>query len=120
MANNNIGPKRIVVGAHYGLKDWLLQRVTAVILIVFTLILLVSFLLGDATYEAWSGLFANQIMKLITLLAIMSLLYHAWIGVRDIWMDDIKPVSIRLTLHVLTALWLIGCLGYTAQILWRV
>ena len=119
MANNNIGPKRIVVGAHYGLKDWLLQRVTAVILIIITLILLVSFLLGDATYESWSGLFANQIMKLITLLAIMSLLYHAWIGVRDIWMDYIKPVSIRLTLHVLTALWLIACFGYTAQILWR-
>ena len=120
MANNNIGPKRIVVGAHYGLKDWLLQRVTAVILIIFTLILLVSFLLRDATYEAWSGLFANQIMKLITMLAIMSLLFHAWIGVRDIWMDYIKPVSIRLTLHVLTALWLIACFGYTAQILWRV
>jgi succinate dehydrogenase / fumarate reductase membrane anchor subunit len=50
----------------------------------------------------------------------MSLLFHAWIGVRDIWMDYIKPVSIRLTLHVLTALWLIACFGYTAQILWRV
>jgi succinate dehydrogenase / fumarate reductase membrane anchor subunit len=59
-------------------------------------------------------------MKLITMLAIMSLLFHAWIGVRDIWMDYIKPVSIRLTLHVLTALWLIACFGYTAQILWRV
>mgnify|MGYP000265204926 CR=1 FL=1 len=120
MANNNIGPKRIVVGAHYGLKDWLLQRVTAVILIVFTLILLVSFLLGDATYEAWSGLFANQIMKLITLLAIMSLLFHAWIGVRDIWMDYVKPVAVRLLLQVLTILWLVGCAGWTVQILWRV
>ena len=28
MANNNIGPKRLVVGAHYGLRDWLAQRVT--------------------------------------------------------------------------------------------
>jgi succinate dehydrogenase / fumarate reductase membrane anchor subunit len=120
MANNNIGPKRLVVGAHYGLKDWLLQRVTAVIMIIFTLILLVAFLLGDSTYDAWAGLFANQIMKLITFLAIASLTYHAWVGIRDIWMDYIKPVGIRLTLHVLTALWLIACLSYTAQILWRV
>jgi succinate dehydrogenase / fumarate reductase membrane anchor subunit len=120
MANNNIGPKRLVVGAHYGLKDWLLQRITAVIMIVFTLILLVAFLLGDSTYEAWAGLFANQVMKLITFLAISSLLYHAWVGIRDIWMDYIKPVGIRLTLHVLTALWLLGCLSYAAQILWRV
>jgi succinate dehydrogenase / fumarate reductase membrane anchor subunit len=120
MANNNIGPKRLVVGAHYGLKDWLLQRITAVIMVVFTLILLVSFLLGDATYDGWAGLFANQIMKLITFLAILSLLYHAWVGVRDIWMDYIKPVGIRLTLQVLTALWLIASVGYAAQILWRV
>ena len=49
MANNNIGPKRLVVGAHYGLKDWLLQRITAVIMIIFTIVLLVAFLLGDAT-----------------------------------------------------------------------
>ncbi|QWD79081.1 succinate dehydrogenase, hydrophobic membrane anchor protein [Polynucleobacter sp. MWH-Spelu-300-X4] len=120
MANNNIGPKRLVVGAHYGLKDWLLQRITAVIMVIFTLILLVSFLLGDATYDGWAGLFSNQIMKLITFLAILSLLYHAWVGVRDIWMDYIKPVGIRLTLQVLTALWLIASVGYAAQILWRV
>lgn len=120
MANNNIGPKRLVVGAHYGLKDWLLQRITAVIMVIFTLILLVSFLLGDATYDGWAGLFSNQIMKLITFLAILSLLYHAWVGVRDIWMDYIKPVGVRLTLQVLTALWLIASVGYAAQILWRV
>jgi succinate dehydrogenase / fumarate reductase membrane anchor subunit len=95
-------------------------RITAVIMVVFTLILLVSFLLGDATYDGWAGLFANQIMKLITFLAILSLLYHAWVGVRDIWMDYIKPVGIRLTLQVLTALWLIASVGYAAQILWRV
>lgn len=121
MASNNIGPKRLVVGAHYGLKDWLLQRVTAVIMAVYTIVLLVAFLLShDRSYESWAGLFANQPMKLISFLAILSLLYHAWIGVRDIWMDYVKPVSIRLTLHVLTALWLIGCAGYAAQILWRV
>ena len=120
MANNNIGPKRLVVGAHYGLKDWLLQRITAVIMIIFTIVLLVAFLLGDATYEGWDGLFANQPMKLLTFLAILSLLFHAWVGVRDIWMDYIKTVGIRLTLQVLTALWLIACVGYSAQILWRV
>ncbi len=121
MANNNIGPKRLVVGAHYGLKDWLLQRVTAVIMAVYTVVLLVAFLLSpDTSYESWAGLFANQWMKILTLLSILSLLYHAWIGVRDIWMDYVKPVAVRLTLQVLTALWLIGCAGYAAQILWRV
>jgi succinate dehydrogenase / fumarate reductase membrane anchor subunit len=118
--SNNVGAKRVVVGAHYGLKDWILQRVTAVIMIVFTVILLVAFLLGEASYDGWAGLFANQLMKIVTFLALLSLFYHAWVGVRDIWMDYIKPVGVRLTLQVLTVLWLIGCTGYAAQILWRV
>lgn len=118
--SNNVGAKRVVVGAHYGLKDWILQRVTAVIMIVFTVILLTAFLLGDGSYDAWAGLFANQLMKIVTFLALLSLFYHAWVGVRDIWMDYIKPVGVRLTLQVLTVLWLIGCTGYAAQILWRV
>ena len=121
MANNNIGPKRLVVGAHYGLKDWLAQRVTAVIMVVFTIVLAIAFLLSNgASYEAWAGLFANQWMKIITFLTILSLLYHAWIGVRDIWMDYVRPMAVRLVLQVLTILWLVGCAGYAAQILWRV
>lgn len=59
-------------------------------------------------------------MKMLTFLAFVSLTYHAWIGVRDIWMDYVKPVAVRLTLQVLTILWLVGCAGYAAQILWRV
>jgi succinate dehydrogenase / fumarate reductase membrane anchor subunit len=121
MAQHAIGPKRLVVGAHYGLKDFLAQRVTAVIMAVYTVVLLVSFLLSkDTSYQSWAGLFANQWMKLLTFLAILSLTYHAWIGVRDIWMDYVKPMAVRLTLQVLTILWLVGCAGYAAQILWRV
>ncbi|WP_019449067.1 succinate dehydrogenase, hydrophobic membrane anchor protein [Cupriavidus sp. BIS7] len=121
MANNNIGPKRLVVGAHYGLKDWLAQRVTAVIMVVFTVVLAFVYLaFGNPSYEGWSGLFANQWMKILTFLTILSLLFHAWIGIRDIWMDYVKPMAVRLVLQVLTILWLVGCAGYAAQILWRV
>lgn len=61
MANNNIGPKRLVVGAHYGLKDFLAQRVTAVIMAVYTVVLLVSFLLSkDTSYQSWAGLFPTS------------------------------------------------------------
>jgi succinate dehydrogenase / fumarate reductase membrane anchor subunit len=120
---NGIGGRRLVVGAHYGLKDWLIQRITAVIMAVFTLVLLIAFMCCTdkslLAYEQWSGLFSNPAMQVITLLAWASLCYHAWIGIRDIWMDYVKPVGIRLTLHVFTALWLIGCVVYCAKILWR-
>jgi succinate dehydrogenase / fumarate reductase membrane anchor subunit len=120
MANNNIGPKRLVVGAHYGLKDWLAQRVTAIVMTVYTVILLVAFLTAnDFGYEGWAGLFAQQWFKMATFVTFIALYYHVWVGMRDIWMDYVKPVSVRLSLQVATVLWLIGCAGWTAQILWR-
>jgi succinate dehydrogenase / fumarate reductase, membrane anchor subunit len=91
------------------------------VMVLFTIILLVDYLVtGSATYEGWSSLFSNQFMKLLTLLTFLSLSYHAWIGMRDIWMDYIKPVSIRLTLQVLTVLYLLACAAYAVQILWKV
>jgi succinate dehydrogenase / fumarate reductase membrane anchor subunit len=120
MANNNIGPKRLVVGAHYGMRDWLAQRMTAIVMATYTVILLVAFLTAsDFSYEGWAGLFAHQWFKLITFAALASLFYHAWVGVRDIWMDYIKPVALRLVLQIATILWLVGCAGWAAQILWR-
>ena len=41
----NYGSRRIVVGAHYGLRDWLSQRVTAALMAIFTALVLVQVLL---------------------------------------------------------------------------
>ena len=46
--------------------------------------------------------------------------YHVWVGIRDIWMDYIKSVGLRLTLQSLTILWLLACAAWTVQILWSV
>ena len=117
----NIGQRRLVVGAHYGMRDWLAQRVTAIVMIVFTVILLVSFLTGqNFTYEGWAGLFARQWFKLFTMVTFFGLFYHVWVGIRDIWMDYVKPVGIRLTLQIATVLWLLACAAWTVQILWSV
>jgi succinate dehydrogenase / fumarate reductase membrane anchor subunit len=120
-ANHRIGPKRLVVGAHYGLRDWLAQRVSAVIMAVYTVILLAWFFgAQDFSYEGWASIFATQWMKLATFVTLLALLYHAWVGVRDIWMDYVQPVGTRLFLQALTIVWLLACAGYAAQILWRV
>ncbi|MCD6026930.1 MAG: sdhD [Solimicrobium sp.] len=120
MADNS-GSKRVVVGAHYGIKDWLAQRVTAVVMAVYTVILLVKFFMAsEFSYETWSQLFAEQWFKLFTFVVLLAMLYHTWVGVRNIWMDYIKPVSVRLFLQVASLLWLIGCAGWAVQILWRV
>jgi len=117
----NFGSKRIVVGAHYGLRDWLAQRVTAVLMALFTLVVLaqVIFSKGPIGYDKWAGIFSAQWMKALTFSVIVALLYHAWVGIRDIWMDYIKPVSVRLSLQVFSIVWLVSCAGWAIQVLWR-
>ena len=116
----NFGSKRTVVGAHYGLRDWLSQRVTAALMALFSLAVIVQVLLpGEMGYDKWSGIFSRQWMKALTFVVILSLLVHVWVGMRDILMDYVKPVSMRLTLQVVTVVWLVGCAGWAVQILWR-
>ena len=118
---NNIGPKRLVVGAHYGLRDWLAQRITAVVIGTYAIVLLLSATLAsEPGYGGWAGLFAQTWMKVFTLLALLALIYHAWVGVRDIWMDYVKPLGVRLALQIFTILWLVGCGVWAIEILWRV
>ena len=116
----NYGSKRLVVGAHYGMRDWLSQRVTAVVMALFTVVLLVQVLWpGALGYDKWAGIFAAQWMKVLTFVVIISLLYHVWVGMRDIWMDYIQPLGIKLVLQVFTLVWLVGCAGWAIQVLWR-
>ena len=120
MTSQNYGSKRIVVGAHYGLRDWLSQRVTAALMALFTLVLLAQLIFGGPLgYERWAAIFSTQWMKLLTFVVIVSLAYHVWVGMRDIWMDYVKPAGIRLVLHVFTIVWLLSCLGWAVQVLWR-
>ncbi len=116
----NYGSKRVVTGAHYGMRDWLSQRVTAALMAVYTVVLVVQVLLpGEMGYDKWAGIFSAQWMKLLSLVVFVALAWHAWVGVRDIWMDYVKPVAVRLTLQVVTMVWLVGCTVWAVQVLWR-
>ena len=116
----NYGSKRLVTGAHYGMRDWLSQRVTAILMALFTVVVLLQLLLpGPLGYERWSGIFAAQWMKVLTFVVVLSLVWHAWVGVRDILMDYVKPVGVRLVLQVATLVWLVGNAGWAVQVLWR-
>jgi succinate dehydrogenase / fumarate reductase membrane anchor subunit len=120
-APEGIGRRRLVVGAHYGLSAWLLQRITAAVLALYLLFLLGTALaVARLDYDGWAGLFAPVWMKLVTLIALGALFYHAWVGIRDIWMDYVKPVGARLGLQVATGLFLLYCAAWSVQILWSV
>ena len=118
--STSYGSRRLVVGAHYGLRDWLAQRITSVLMALFTVAVVVQVLMpGPLDYYKWSAIFAQQWMKVLTFTVIVSLLIHAWVGMRDIWMDYVKAVGWRLTLQAVTIVWLVGCAGWAVQVLWR-
>ena len=119
--STNYGSKRVVVGAHYGVRDWLVQRATAVLMALFTVVIVVECLLpGPMNYDKWAGIFAHQWMKVLTFVMIGSILWHAWVGVRDVLMDYVKQMAARLVLQVAAIVWLVGCAGWALQVLWRI
>jgi succinate dehydrogenase / fumarate reductase membrane anchor subunit len=110
---------RVIVGAHYGLRDWLVQRVTAVVMALGSLTLGIYLLVHPGMgYDRWTGLFSSQPVRAFALLFLLSLFYHAWIGIRDIVMDYVKPAAVRLVIHVLVVLALILYAIWSVQILW--
>ena len=107
------------VGAHYGLQPWLLQRLTAVIMGAYTIVLLACLLVHPPVSQAdLRALFSGGLFRVATMLAAIALLYHAWVGLRDIFMDYVKPVWVRLGLEFAVALVLLGYLVWAAAILW--
>ncbi|MFZ5524759.1 MAG: succinate dehydrogenase, hydrophobic membrane anchor protein [Pseudomonadota bacterium] len=110
---------RVVTGAHYGLRDWLIQRITAAVMAVCCLALAGYLLLAPhPDYDLWTALFSSEVVRTFTLLFLMSLFYHAWIGIRDIVMDYVKPAGVRLAIHVLVILALLLYTIWSVQILW--
>src|SRR5437868_9233588 len=111
---------RVVVGAHYGLGNFIAQRVTAVIMAVYSLIMLVVVMGGrPLSYAVWKDLFTQGWMRVATLLFAISLAWHAWIGAKEILIAYARPDSLRFALHVIFALIIAAYLGWTIQILWR-
>jgi succinate dehydrogenase / fumarate reductase, membrane anchor subunit len=111
--------KRVIVGAHYGLGSWLVQRVSAAVMALYTLLFAGSLLAsGPLSYASWKALFAPGWMRFATFLFAASVLAHAWVGMRDIWMDYIKPAGLRLALEVLTVIVLFAYAAWLVEVLW--
>jgi succinate dehydrogenase / fumarate reductase membrane anchor subunit len=112
---------RIVSGAHYGLRDWLIQRITAVVMIIYTLAMAVYLLMQPVLdYNTWTLLFSSNVVRSFSLLFLLSVFYHAWIGVRDIAMDYVNPALIRLFIHVMVILTILLYVIWSVLILWGI
>jgi len=104
-----------------GLSDWLMQRVTAVILLAYTLFML-GFFLGTSSldYLTWTGLFQSTWMRIFSLLALLSLAAHAWIGLWTVSTDYMKAIGVRLVFQAVVALALFAFVVWGVQLFWGV
>jgi succinate dehydrogenase / fumarate reductase, membrane anchor subunit len=102
-----------------GLKDWLIQRVTAVLIGLYT-IFIVGFILfhPQMLFDEWQMLFSYNIVKIFSYLILFSILLHAWIGMWTVFTDYIKCSYFRLFLEVCVAILFFCCLVWAIIILW--
>ncbi|MDP2787316.1 MAG: succinate dehydrogenase, hydrophobic membrane anchor protein [Pseudomonadota bacterium] len=112
---------RQVGGSHRGLDMWLLQRASSVYMALFLPAFLVFVLLDTPLdHAAWSGLFIPLTMKVSVLLFIAAVLAHAWIGLREIFIDYVHFLLPRLALYFAFAALYLACLIWAVDILWSV
>lgn len=102
-----------------GLKDWLVQRSSAIYLLIYSCFL-VGFLLTSPhlDFAQWHALFANKLFCLATIISLVSISLHSWVGIWTVTTDYIKCTVIRLSVQMLVALWLIGQFIWGLMIVW--
>ncbi len=104
-----------------GVHDFILVRASAIILALYTFFLIGFFVITpDVTYDIWQSLFANMLVKIFTLVALLSLIVHAWIGVWQVLSDYIKPAFLRGTLQFFFSVTLLAYLAAGFITVWGV
>lgn len=102
-----------------GLRAWLVQRVSAVYMLLFIVYLLLHFLDdGPISYLAWHDWILSRDVGVAASVFLLALLAHAWVGVRDVVMDYVHPVAVRVPVLAVLGLGLTGIGAWAIRILW--
>lgn len=104
---------------HQGLRDFVIQRITAVLLAICVFGLAYYFLAHpNFSFVEWRMLFAPTGMKILTLLAVLALAFHAWVGIWTVVTDYVKPALLRFFIHICVILTLLACFLWSLLIVW--
>ena len=105
--------------SYNGVRDWLIQRVSAIVLAIYSLFLIFYILLHPhMNYATWHNLFDNLPMQVLTIIVFLNLVLHAWVGVWTVTTDYLKNTCVRVTVQVLVILALITYFVWAIMILW--
>ena len=104
-----------------GVHDYILVRATAIVIALYILYLVGFWATsGEITWQVWTGFFASSFTKVFTLLALFSILIHAWIGMWQVLTDYVKPLALRLVLQLVIVVALVVYVIYGFVVVWGV
>ncbi|MDX1901397.1 MAG: succinate dehydrogenase, hydrophobic membrane anchor protein [Gammaproteobacteria bacterium] len=104
-----------------GLKDWLIQRFSAIYMLFYFIAFGVYFFHHPGLdYLEWQSLFNSLWVKIFTLVFILTLLYHSWIGMWTVFTDYVKCGVVRVLLNVLVLFALVGFFFAALLTLWSI
>lgn len=118
MARNNSGVKSATGLTGSGSRDWILQRISAVVLAVYAVVVIGFFLFNQVDYNAWHGFMMSLPMKLFSLVAILSLVFHAWVGIWTVFTDYVKSSGLRIVLQAAVIVAVLVYLFWGVMIFW--
>lgn len=101
-----------------GVYDWMVQRVSAYVLALYTIFLLGFLLTTDVSYDAWSGLFEQTWFRIFSLMALVAMGAHAWVGLWTISTDYIKATGPRFLFQAACGATMFVYVVWGVQILW--
>jgi len=105
----------------YGLRAWILQRLSAVYMAVYILYFIFHVTVQPPqSYDDWRAWISGPVVSITTALFFVAVLIHAWVGIRDVVMDYIKPLAVRFSLLSLIGLMLLACGFWVVKILLQV
>lgn len=104
-----------------GIQDWLLLRASAIIMTLYV-IYLVAFIVGASplNYGVWLDFFSSRLTQVFTLLTLLCVLVHAWIGMWQVLTDYVKPLALRLLLQLAIVVVLVVYLVYGTLVVWGI
>ena len=110
--------KQPPVGAHYGLRGWIAQRISAAFLIVAIVAIAVALLVVRPDgFEQWRAFVLSGWVRILLFCSVLAIVWHAYIGARDIIMDYIPGDMLRLLKTAAVLCYLVACLAWAARIL---
>lgn len=118
LMRNNSGIKSATGLTGSGSRDWILQRISAVVLAVYSVVMVGFFLFNDVNFESWQGFMLSLPMKLFSLVAILSLVFHAWVGMWTVLTDYVKSSGLRLVIQSLVIIAVLVYLFWGVMIFW--